>query len=36
MKSKLDKSKLFSKVTINSADMDKGGKRVRFKMKIQL
>ncbi len=36
MKNKLDKSKSFEKVTIHSADMDKGGKRVRFKMKIQL
>lgn len=36
MKSRLDKVEPFKKVTISSANMDKSGKRVRFKLKIQL
>lgn len=36
MKSQLEKNPLFKIVKINSATMDQGGKRVRFKIRIQL
>ncbi len=36
MKSRLDKVEPSKKVTISSANMDKSGKRVRFKLKIEL
>jgi outer membrane translocation and assembly module TamA len=36
IKSRLEKGELFKQVTIASADMDKSGKKVRFKLKIDL
>ena len=36
MKSRLEKNKKFKTVTISSANMEKNGKRVRFKLKIEL
>ena len=36
MKNRLEKINLFQNVTISSANMDKTGKRVRFKLKILL
>jgi general secretion pathway protein L len=36
MKDHLEKNKLFKTVKINSANMDHNGKRIRFKIKIQL
>jgi general secretion pathway protein L len=36
MKSRLEQNKLFKAVTIASANMEKGGDRVRFKLKIDL
>jgi hypothetical protein len=36
IKSHLEKSELFKKITIASANMDKSGKRVLFKLKIDL
>ena len=36
MKNKLEQAALFTKVTISSANMEKSGNRVRFKLKIRL
>jgi general secretion pathway protein L len=36
IKNLLEKDEIFSSVTISSANMDKSGKRVRFKLKLQL
>ncbi|MFC1859497.1 PilN domain-containing protein [Thermodesulfobacteriota bacterium] len=36
MKNRLEKANLFQKVTISSANLEKSGNRVRFKLKIQL
>ena len=36
LKSRLEESPIFKKVTISSANMEKSGKRVRFKLKLQL
>ena len=36
MKSRLEKVKIFKKVTISSANIDRSGNRVRFKLKIEL
>jgi hypothetical protein len=35
IKNQLEKDEIFSTVTISSANMDKSGKRVRFKLKLQ-
>jgi general secretion pathway protein L len=36
IKSRIEKSSIFTQVTIASANMDKSGKKVRFKLKIEL
>ena len=36
IKSRLEKSELFKQITIASANMDKSGKKVLFKLKIDL
>jgi len=36
MKNRLEKAELFQKVTISSANINKSGNRVRFKLKVQL
>ncbi|MDJ0783750.1 MAG: type II secretion system protein GspL [Desulfosarcinaceae bacterium] len=36
IKNQLEQNEIFSAVTISSANMDKSGKRVRFKLKLQL